>query len=66
MMKTPSKYLSVILSWSFLISNNVAHAIETGKTPLNVDNPISGTPGDSKDGKMLDTRYNDPPPEYYK
>lgn len=55
-----------MLCWTFLISNNVAHAIETGKTPLNVDNPISGTPGDSKDGKMLDTRYNDPPPEYYK
>lgn len=61
-----SQYLFVDLCWTLLITFNFAAAIETGKTPLNVDNPISGTTGENKDGKMLDTRYNDPPPEYYK
>lgn len=59
-------HVSVILCWTFLIQINFVRAIETSKTPLNVDNPISGTPSDNKDGKMLDTRFNDPPPEYYK
>lgn len=66
MMLKPFEHFSVILCWTFLILSNFAQAIETGKTPLNVDNPISGTPGDNKDAKTLDTRYNDPPPEYYK
>lgn len=67
MMKRPDLF-RVFLCWTFLIFNAcIGHAIENGKTPLNVDNPISGPPNDQiKDGKVLDTRYSDPPPEYYK
>lgn len=66
-MKTRTELIWVVLCWTtFLVSRNFVCAIETGKTPLNVDNPISGTVADNKDGKMLDSRYNDPPPEYYK
>lgn len=35
--------------------------------PLNSDNPVSNEKfSDNKDLKKHETRFNDPPPEYYK
>lgn len=42
------------------------NTLDTTKTALNVDNPISGPTGENKDLKKVETRFNDPPPEYYK
>lgn len=44
------------------------YALDTGTVaPLNPDNPVSSEKvNDNKDLKKLETRFNDPPPEYYK
>lgn len=51
-----------------LLSSSFVLAIENnnGKTPLNVENPISGPTGENKDAKKAENRFDDPPPEYYK
>lgn len=59
----------ILIFGAICIRTNCVNGLDTGTVaPLNADAPANGDkPNDhNKDLKKLETRFNDPPPEFYK